>query len=218
MPLALGEDALEDRSLATRRQRGRDSRLKHRVTLDHATAMRVEPRTVERMSHLADQPLGGSARQAGIGVERDHVADPGRHGRGLSAICKEGRVGRAAEQAIQLVKFPALAFPPHPLSLRLVPDSPAMEQEKSLPIRRGSVALVQARDCVGGRAEKLLVSWRTFGCGIGPVREQSEAKVAVRTRQIMNLQTLDLLLEFRSRRQEEWAPRPSCADPAGTPS
>lgn len=77
-----------------------------------------------------------------------------------------------------------------------------MEQEKSLPIWRGSVALVQARDCVRGAAEELVVAWRPFSCGIGPVREQSEAKVAVQTRQIMNLQTLDLLLEFRSRRQK----------------
>ena len=100
------------------------------------------------------------------------------------------------------MKFSALALPPHPLSLRLVPDSPAMEQEKSLPIRRGSVALVQARDCGGGRAEKLVVTWRTFSCGIGPVREQSETKVAVLTRQIMNLQAFDLLLEFRSRCQK----------------
>ncbi len=81
-----GEDALKDRPLATRRQRGRDSRLKHPVTLDHATATRVEPRTVERVSHLADQPFGGSARQAGIGIEGDHVADPGRHDQGWSAI------------------------------------------------------------------------------------------------------------------------------------
>src|SRR5260370_20261009 len=138
-----------------------------------------------------------------MGVEGDHVANPGRHDRGLTAVCKEGRVGRAAEQAIQLVKLPALAFPPHPLSLRLVPGSPAMEQEKSRPIRRGSVALVQARDCGGGRAQKVVVTWRTFGCRIGPVREQRRAKAADQTTpQIMNLHTLDLLLDFRSRRQK----------------
>jgi hypothetical protein len=169
------------------------------------------------VSHLADQPLSGSARQARIGVEGDHVADPGRHDRGLSAVCKEGRIGCAAEQAIQLVKFPALAFPPHPLSLRLVPGSPAMEQEKSLPVRRGSVKLVQARDCGGCRADKLVVTWRTFGCGIGPVREQSETKVAVLTRQIVNLQTLDLLLEFRSCRQKRGTTT-IVRSAAGTPS
>ncbi len=149
--------------------------------------MGVELRAVERVSHLADEPLSGSARQTGIGIEGDHVADPARHDRRLPAGCEEGRVGRAAQQAIQLVKFSALAFPPHPLSLCLVPGPPAVEQEKSRPIRRGSVAQVQARDCVGGRTEKLVVTWRTFSCGIGPVREQSETKVAVLTRQIINL-------------------------------
>ena len=164
--------------------------------------MGVEPRPVERVGHLADQPLGGSARQAGIGVEGDHIADPGRHDSGLSADCEEGRVDRPAEQAIQLVKFSALAFPSHPLSFRLVPPSPAMEQEKSLPIQCAAVALVEARDRGGGRAEKLVVAWRIFSCGIGPVREQSEAKVAVLTRQIMNLQAFDLLLEFLPCRQK----------------
>ena len=51
-----------------------------RVALDHAAGRRIEARPVERMRHLADQPLGRVARQPRVGVERDHVADAGRHG------------------------------------------------------------------------------------------------------------------------------------------
>ena len=57
-----GENALEDRTVAPRRQRRRHSRLKHPVPLDHPAAIDVELRTVECVSHLADHPLGGSAR------------------------------------------------------------------------------------------------------------------------------------------------------------
>ena len=110
------------------------------------------------MSHLPDQTLGGSARQAGIGVKGDHVADPGRYDRGLTTACKEARVGRAAEQSIQFVKFSALAFPPHPHSLRCIPGSPAMEQEKSLPIRGSSMVLIQARNRSGSHTEKLFIT------------------------------------------------------------
>ena len=51
------EDALEERSLAAHRQRRRDARLQHGVALDHAAGAEIEPRTVERVRHLADQPL-----------------------------------------------------------------------------------------------------------------------------------------------------------------
>ena len=53
--------------------------------------------------------------------------------------------------------------------------------------------------------------------GIGPVREQGEAKIAVLTRQIMNLQAFDLLLDLRlsgQKRRHHQIVRSS----AGTPS
>ena len=59
------------------------------------------------------------------------------------------------------------------------------------------MTLVQARDRADGRAEQLVVTDCTLSRGIAPVREQCEAQLAVGTRQVMNLQTLDLLFEFR---------------------
>ena len=81
-----------------------------------------------------------------------------------------------------------------------------MKQDRiAPPSGRGSVTLVQARDRGGGRAEQLVVARRTLSRGIAPVREQREAQIAVGTRQIMNLQTLDLLFEFRLSSLAAWA-------------
>ena len=68
-------DALEERALAPDRQRRRDARLQDAVAVDDAPLRGVEARAVERMRHLADQPARGVARQPGVGVERDDVAD-----------------------------------------------------------------------------------------------------------------------------------------------
>ena len=73
------KDALEQRPLTPARQRRGNARLQHRIALDHAVAIRIQPRPVERMRHFADQAPGGSARQPGIGVERDHVTNAGRY-------------------------------------------------------------------------------------------------------------------------------------------
>ena len=78
-PARTGEDALKKRPFTAARQRRRNSRLQHRVTLDHPAAIRIQPRTVQRMRHLSDQAPGGSSRQPRIGVESDHVADAGRY-------------------------------------------------------------------------------------------------------------------------------------------
>ena len=67
-PASAREDALEERALATGRQRRRDPRLEHRVTLDHAAAAGIEPRTVERVGHLPDQP--SAQLRAAVGYRR----------------------------------------------------------------------------------------------------------------------------------------------------
>ena len=100
------------------RQRGRDARLQHAVALDDAAGRRIETRPVERVRHLADQPLGRVARQARVGIEGDDIADVGRQRR-AARRSQERRVGRAAQQAVELVELAALALPAHPPALRL---------------------------------------------------------------------------------------------------
>src|SRR5919204_1475704 len=134
---------LEQRALASR-QRRRDPRLKDRVAVADAAGGRIEPRTVEWMRHGADEAIDGAARQASIGIERDHVADISRW---LADVREEARVGRAAQQAIELVELPALALPSHPRVLGLIPQPAAVEEKEPLTAaRRRTVTPVQAVD------------------------------------------------------------------------
>ena len=97
---------------------GVDARLQDRIAVDHALSRDVEARAVQRVGHLADQPQRRVARQARVGVERDHVAHVGRHVRVAPADRHEGRVGRAAQQAVELLQLAALALPAHPRGSR----------------------------------------------------------------------------------------------------
>ena len=161
-PASTRVDALEERSLATRRQRRRDARLKHRVALDHAAAAAIEPWTVERMGHLPDEPPRSPARESGVAVERDHVADAGGHDGRPSARSCVGRVGRAAEQSIQLVELAAFAFPADPLALAVVPHPPAMQKKKSIAGRRRPMTSIHTSNRRSRHGEKLVVSCRAL--------------------------------------------------------
>jgi len=100
------------------------------------------------------------------------------------------------------VELAAFAFPPDPALLAFVPDSPAMEQKEAVPRRRGSMAAIQGGNACGGRLQKLFVTGYGLGRGICPVREQGEIELAFRTREVVNLQALDLLFESGLRREE----------------
>ena len=93
---------------------GRDPRLQHGIARHDPAGGGVEARPVERMRHLADQPADRVARQPGVGVERDDVADAGGHRWRLPARAEEGGVGRAAQQPVQFMQLAALAFPADP--------------------------------------------------------------------------------------------------------
>jgi hypothetical protein len=201
-----GEDALEQRSLPADRQRRRDARLQHAVAFDDASGNGIEPRMVQRVRHLADQPARRLPRHPGIGVERDDVTNAGRRSgrRGVRrpADTYEARIGRAAEQPVKLVELAALAFPPDPALLPFVPDSPAMEQKKAVPPRFRSVGAVQAGDARGGRLQKRVISFNGLVRGVGPVRQQCEIELAFRTRKVVDLKALDLLFELGLRREK----------------
>ena len=84
----------------------------------------------------------------------------------------ESRVGRAAQQAIQLVQLAALAFLSDPLALSFVPESAAVEQQETSAFRGRSVTLIQALDACGGGGEKRVIIRRIMGSRVGPVRQQ----------------------------------------------
>jgi hypothetical protein len=174
----------------------------HGVSLDHASGAGIESGLVQRVRHLSNQPLRDVAREPRVGVERDHVANAGRNDGRLTGLAQVGRVRVAAQQSVELVQLAAFALPPDPFAFAFIPDASAMEQEEALAIRRRFVAEVEARDSRACRREQLVVAWRDLGDGVCPVREQSEADVATRSRQVMHFESLDLLLDFRAGREE----------------
>ena len=183
-----GRQALIQGALTTR-QRRRDARLQHRIPFDDATRAGVESRPIERMGHRADQPGRGSPRQPGIGIEGDDETNT----RGDLAR-QERRVSGAAKKAIQLVEFAALALPPHPRALARVPHAPAMEEQESLGAPLRAMKPVETSDSLARGGERLLVPRLVLARRIRPVGEQREAKIAVRIRQIVHFQALDLLV------------------------
>ena len=165
------------------------------------------------MRHLADQPAHRVARQPRVGVERDDVADAGGHDAGGCAVdVDERRVGRAAQQPVQLVQLAALALPADPPSFAFVPDPPAMQQQEAVAAGRRAVAPIEPRDALRRRGEQRRVALDVLGRGIGPVGEQREMKVAFRAREMVDLQPLDLLLDRRRASSAASAPRRACAD------
>ena len=71
-----------------------------------------------------------------------------------------------------------------------------MEEEDALAAPwRGAVAPVQPRDAVPRRRQRLVIARQGGRRRIEPVGENREPKIAVRIRQIVHLEPLDLLLD-----------------------
>ena len=145
------------------------------------------------MRHRADQTLDGLARQLGVRVEGDDVADVGRDAVPGAVHGHEAGVGRSAQQAIQLVQLSAFALPAHPHALAGVPEPPAMEEEEAVAAARPrAVTLVEPRDGLARRGEGVLVPRHLLRRRVGPVGQDGEAEIAVGIRQVMHLEPLDL--------------------------
>src|SRR5277367_2118568 len=80
------------------------------------------------MRKSSNQLPGAIEGQLGIRIYRDHVANR-RQDLQIADFDRE-RVACAHSQAIEVLEFAALPFPPHPLSLRGVPLLLTMEQEE----------------------------------------------------------------------------------------
>ena len=81
---------------------------------------------------IADQLPRRVARQAGVGVERDAVADLRQDGQ--VADLDGGRVRRAAQQAIELLDLAALALPSHPAAFLAIPLPGAVEEIEAVAV------------------------------------------------------------------------------------
>ncbi len=196
-----GERALIQRSLAADRQRGRHARLKNAVALPDKASLRVKVRTVERMRNLADEAPGGTDQQPRVGVQRDNVADASRQPGGAAIDRHERRISSAAKQAIKFVQFAALAFPPDPLLLALVPHASAMEKKEARPVIDRPVVRVQLGDAGGCFVKQGLIVGGVFGGGIAPIGKQREDEVDVGVGEVVDLEPLDLFAHGSDARQ-----------------
>ena len=64
------------------------------------------------MGQRPDQAVGGAGQHAGVGVQRDHIAEPTAQGLAGSALHAEGG-GPAQQQTVQVHQRAALAVPAH---------------------------------------------------------------------------------------------------------
>ena len=115
---------------------------------------------------------------------------------------EECRVGRAAQQAIELVQLAALALPSHPASLRLVPDATPVQQEETIGTFGGRMAAVEPDDAGGGRRHEVGVSRVGLRVGVRPVRQEREMHGAAGIGEIVHFQPLKLLVDGRAGRQQ----------------
>ena len=199
-PTVGGKDALERRAFRTNRQRGRHAGLQYAVAFDNAALGLVEPRPVERMSHLADEPLDRVAWQARVGVEGDDKADIG--GQRARGAVDERRVAGTAQQAIELMELAALALPSHPDALRFVPDAAPMQQQEAIGPGGVGIAGVEAGDAGGGHRHQVVVAREPLGMGVRPVGQNGEVDRPGGIGEIVNLEALDLLFDRLARRQQ----------------
>ncbi len=120
------------------------ARLQDAVAGHHASLPGVVHRAVERMVDGADERLRRIARQAGVGVQRDHVL----HRRQAGDVAHdehEAAFRVAAQQCVEIGQLAALALVAHPAALGGIPAARAMEQEKAIRVDAG-VVLVERLD------------------------------------------------------------------------
>src|SRR3954453_3455495 len=100
------------------------------------------------MRHFSDQAVNGVTRQPCVGVQCDDVPNIGRHRGCLSVYARVGCVRSAPQQAIELVQLAALALPPKPAPLALIPNPTAVKQKKAVADRGRAVTSIKPGDTV----------------------------------------------------------------------
>jgi len=160
-----------------REQTDGGARLQDRVALDDPTRFRIKAGPVERMRHRPDELSCGVARQGGIGVKGDDVADRG----GVGRLTDDGRKGiarTAAEILVELLELAALALVSHPAFFMRIPEARAMEEMEN-GRTAPTVAGIELRDALARKSEQRGIAVERFRCGIGKIGEQGKGEIAI---------------------------------------
>ena len=140
------------------------------------------------MSHLANESPDRVARQPGVGVEGDHIANArGRHGWG-----QECGVRRAAQQSIKFVNLSALALPSDPAPLAFTPLAPAVQQQKTIAAGRGAIASIQSVDTAPGDGQQFVVVGLGLAVRVTPIGEKRKMELTFGAGQKVDFELLDL--------------------------
>src|SRR5258705_4391597 len=115
------------------RHREADARLQDAVALGDAAERGIDPRAVQRVRDDADQRARGVAREPGVRIEREAVANR-RQQVQAPDLDGEARIGRAAQQTVEFFDLAALALPADPRLLALVPLAAAGEEEETVSV------------------------------------------------------------------------------------
>ena len=105
----------------------------------------------------------------------------------------EGRVGRSAQEPVELVQLASLALPSHPFVLARIEDAVSMQEKEAVASWGGAVAAVQLLDRPGGRREQMRIAFQNLLIGVDPVGKEGEAKIPSGAGEVMDLQSFDLL-------------------------
>ena len=170
---------------------GRDhAGLQDAVAADHPAQTGVYLWRVQRMGGNGDQLAQRARRQAGIAVQRDHVADALGQPQGRSQR-QEAFHAAGGQQAHQLLKLAALAFPAEPALLGLAPAArPVNQQEARRSARACRIACVQRFQPGQRIVQQAGVSGQAGVGRIDPVGEQGKLGFAFPIGQPVKLQLL----------------------------
>ncbi len=175
--------------------------LQHGIARDDAVLV-VEHGAVQRVRQGADQPASGARRDDGVGIQGDHKAGGTQQACDLSggALGHKGGIGGAAQVPVELVQLAALALPAHPDALGLIPQTPAMQQDKALHRRcivtavGAGIARVEGRDRLVGIGQQARVLGARLAVGVAEIAQQREKEPRLRIAQIVHLQLLDQMV------------------------
>ena len=171
------------------------------------------------MGHRANQTSHGPAGQPRVCVQRNDVANTGHN---LGSLPADGYESTSQLNRAKIGSAHAASrvFAPTPsISARSHSKDACDETRKNdCPRPRAGHTAGSSRDSLIRSRQQFFISRLSLAGGIRPIGQQCKSKIAIRIRQIVNLQSLHLLFYEFLRRQAASVPPLSCESPSGTPA
>ena len=168
--------------------------LEHGVAVVDRARHGVNVGMVQRVRKRSDQVTGALARQDGVGIQRDHIADGGQD----LQIPKLNHItcfSNTPQQVIQFHKLATFALPPHPAAFAGIPQTLAVEKEKwaviFVPVFR-----IKLFDPLPGLGDDLIFTWQLSLLRILKIGQQGKVKVWIGIGQVQLFQLIQQRLKI----------------------